>query len=60
MTELLDLDQLQKVACIAEPPELGHRRPTPTLRWTIDATSGRPVSCWVIEDALVTRTLASD
>ena len=60
MTELLDLDQLQKVARLADPAELAHRRPTPTLRWTIDATSGRPVSSWVLAEEPVARSLVSD
>jgi hypothetical protein len=46
MTELLNQDRLRLIAVTIRHPALHPARQTPTLRWAIDAETGRPVARW--------------
>ncbi len=50
MTELLSPDQLRQIARVTERLGFAPQRPTIRMAWTIDATTGKPVSRWVAAD----------
>ncbi len=48
MTNLLTKDRLSEIAHATTRPIAPGGRPVVTLRWTIDARTGRPIGRWVI------------
>jgi hypothetical protein len=46
MTEFIDPERLHWLSTFASLSLLSPERAIPVLRWTLDATTGRPVSRW--------------
>jgi hypothetical protein len=50
MLELMSRDRPQQLALVAEQPHRLRPREIPTLTWTVDAVTGRPIGRWVVND----------
>jgi hypothetical protein len=50
MTELLHLDRLRRIALVMNQPTKAARRLVLVLQWSVDATTGRPVGHWVLDE----------
>ena len=48
MTEFMSQARLQEVAHVTEYPGLSPARLIPTLAWSIDAETGRPIGHWCL------------
>jgi hypothetical protein len=51
MTNLLTQECLSEIARVTTEQPKPLARPVVTMRWTIDARTGRPIGRWVIGDA---------
>lgn len=48
MTQMMTEAELLEVAIVTERPALPGVKAVPRLRWSADATPGKPISAWVM------------
>ncbi len=51
MTEFMSQTRLHEIARVSEHPTLSAGRLIPTLGWSLDAETGRPVGRWALREA---------